>query len=423
MRAILILCTICMLLSCNNETEFKTDPNDYNQFLSSNKPSTSSKHYELWNRKITSDSSQTLGLAQVANEYGRYFRKTGDIEYLKKAERALFKAYANANINKENYARALSRNYISQHRFKEALDLAEEANQIGGGKENTKALLFDIHMELGHYKLAKGYLNNMASASSFGYLIRAAKWNDYKGDLDTTIDLMENAMAKAESSNNWGLRIWSYTNIADYYGHAGRIADSYSYYLKALELDPQDAYAKKGIAWILFSHEKNGEEALRILNSITTHHPAPDYYMLKAEIHDYLGNKQGKSENIEKYAELTKNTAYGPMYNIPNTELLLEKGAYQAALHLAREELKNRMTPETQSLLAKTYLRMGRVKEALKIVEDQVLGKTFEPAILLNMAQIYQENGHDDKVSALKEELLGAIYELGPNSLDQIRAL
>jgi hypothetical protein len=40
--------------------------------------------------------------------------------------------------------RSLGRNYIAQHRFKEALDLANKALAIGEGRKETKIKLFDV---------------------------------------------------------------------------------------------------------------------------------------------------------------------------------------------------------------------------------------------------------------------------------------
>jgi hypothetical protein len=362
----------------------------------------------------------------VAGEYNSYFKKTGDIKYLKKAEKALIKAVEIANIGKAGYRRALARNYISQHRFKEALVLAEEANKIGGGRKETRSLLFDIHMELGNYEYAEKYLDSIKNMSDFGYLIRVAKWNDYKGNLDTTIKFMEKAMAKAESSNNRTLKLWSYSNIADYYGHAGRIEDSYRHYLKTLELDSQNAYAKKGLAWIVFSHEKNGKEALRILDNITANYNAPDYYLFKAEIAEFMNNETAIASNMDKYYTMVLANAdsYGAMYNAYNVEFYLNHTKqYEKALNLALNEVMNRPTAEAYGLLANTYLKIGKDKAALKIVENHILNKTFEPAILLTAAEVYKANNMMDKVSTLKQELIGAVYELGPSSKKEISQL
>lgn len=401
-----------------------TDSKDYNRFLSSEAAPTTSKYFELWHSKIKPDSMQLLSFGIVGGEYNRYFKATGDIQYLKKAEKALKKAVDIAAIGRPGYYRSLARNYISQHRFKEALQLADSAKAIGGGANATQGLMFDIHMELGNYDTAEKYLDSLKNMSDFGYLIRLAKWNDHKGNLDITIKFMEIAMKKAESSKNRELMLWSYTNLADYYGHAGRIKDSYQHYLKSLEIDAQNAYAKKGIAWIVFSYENNSKEALRILDSVTEHYMAPDYYLLKSEIADYMGDDMESATNLDRYFKAVDNPEYGTMYNMHNASLFLDRTKqYERALELAKLEVDNRPTPETYGLLAYSYLKQGEKEKALRIVAQQIDGKTYEPGILYYAAEIYKAAGLEDKVQELKRELLGARYELGPSMKESIAQL
>ena len=425
MKPIIYLFSILLLFSCSTKDENNiAKKEDYDKYLASTDSETTSKYFELWNSKIKPDSIQLLSFGNVAGEYTRFFKNTGDIHYLKKAEQALTKAVAIANIGKEGYRRALARNYISQHRFREALVLAEEASELGGGSMDSHSLLFDVHMELGNHDVAEQYLDSIKNMSNFGYLIRLSKWNDYKGDLDTTIKFMEKAKEKAESSKNKALMVWSFTNLADYYGHAGRITDSYNHYLRALELDPKNAYAKKGIAWIAFSNDDNPEEAMRILDSVTKQYNAPDYYLLKAEIADYLNDDYKRSENLDRYFLAIENPDYGDMYNAYNVGLYLEETKqFDKALQLAEKEVENRPTAESYSWLAYSHLKMGNKQKAQEIVKDHVDGKTFEPALLFHAAEVYKANGNSEKVAALKGELIGAIYELGPNMKKQIQDL
>lgn len=425
MKYLFLFVPLLFLFSCQNSEQAQvTNQKDYNKFLVSSPSRTTSKYYELWNSKIKPDSIQLTSFGIVAGEYNRYFQNTGDITYLKKAEQALEKAVEIAAIGKAGYQRALARNYISQHRFREALQLAEAARLWGSGIEDTQSLLFDIHMELGNYPQAEKYLDSIKNMSQFGYLIRAAKWNDYKGDLDTTIRFMEMAKQKAEDSKNTGLMLWSYTNIADYYGHAGKIKDSYDYYLKSLQLDPRNAYAKKGIAWIVFSHENNPKEALRILDSVTKDYSAPDYYLLKSEIAAYQNNKLKSLVNLDKYYMAVQNPAYGDMYNAFNASLYLENtGQFEKAFMIAEKEVQNRPTPHSYDLLAYSYLKIGEKDKALEVVEKHINGKTFEPNILYHTAEIYKANGKMSKVNELKKELSGAAYELGPDMANKISKL
>ncbi|MEE1962637.1 hypothetical protein V1387_08085 [Allomuricauda taeanensis] len=401
-------------LCCAEEDQFKTKREDYDQFLMAEPVKTTSKYFELWDNKIMQDSVQLLSLGNVAGEYTRFFQGTGDIKHLKKAEQSLKKAVDIAAVGKAGYLRALARNYISQHRFKEALELASEAMKMRSGVNATQSLLFDIHMELGNYGQAQLYLDSIQNMSDFGYLIRVAKWNDHKGDLQTAIRFMEKAKEKAESSNNRNLLLWSYTNLADFYGHAGRIEESYRFYLKALHMDPQNAYAKKGIAWIVYSHERNGHEALRILDSIIKRNKSPEYHLLKAEIASYMNDETLRMQSLDNYYKSVVQDGYGQMYNAYNVGFYLDVDAMDRALQLAKEEVGNRPTPETYAWLAYSLLKGGEKERALELVEDYVDGQTFEPEILFCVAEIYKANGQTEKVKEIKKELLGAVYELGP---------
>ncbi len=425
MRHFIPLAIFMVLISCSEMgIQLITDKKEYNVFLGSEPVKTTSKYFELWNSKIKEDSMQLLSFGIVGGEYNRYFQHTGDIQYLKKAEKALQRAVKIAAIGEAGYYRSLARNYISQHRFKEALVLADSARSLGSGLNATHGLLFDVHMELGNYDRAGAYLDSIANFSDFGYLIRLAKWNDHLGDLDQTIRLMEKAMAKVENGKHKDLMLWCYTNIADYYGHAGRIQDSYDHYLKSLAIDPQNAYAKKGIAWIVFSHENNPEEALRILDSIVENHNAPDYYLLKSEIAEYQGDSWESLINLDQYLKMVQDNSYGDMYNAYNISVYLDRtGQFEKALGLAKREVDNRPTPESYSLLAYTYLKMGEVPKALQIVKDHVEGKTAEPSIHYRIAEIYKASGNHVRATQLKEELNGVIYELGPQMAEPISRL
>ncbi len=422
---LILLIAIMGLISCNRPVSVEVSrPQDYNAYLINESISTSSKYFELWNSKIKEDSLQLTSFGHVASEYQRYFRATGEVEFLDKARQALRKAVDIAAIGKADYSRALARNYISQHRFREALEHAKMARQYASGMKDTRYLLFDVLMELGQYDEAEKYLDSVKNFSDFGYLIRIAKWNDHKGKLDTTISCMEKATEKAKESGNSNLLLWSYTNLADYYGHAGRIADSYRYYLKSLALDPANAYAKKGIAWIVYSHEKDPAEAMRILDSVTTYFEAPDYFLLKADIADYMGDDRERNINLDKYFNMAKNPAYHDMYNAHNVRFYLDHTVqYNRALELAKIEVENRPTPEAYDLLAYSHFKHGNLQEALAIVEKFILGKTFEPAILLHAAEILKASGHKEKTRELKSGLLGSLYELGPSAEDKIRNL
>lgn len=423
LKRILPALILVILFSCNSKPV--TNSEDYKIYLATTIDETELlESSEFWSQKLENNPNQFPYLGKRASAYTAIFNTTGDIAFLIKAEKDLLKAIELTGNKNASYLKSLASNYISQHRFKDALELLKQAEVIGEKLNGTKKMLFDVYLELGNYIYAESYLKDIKNNSDFDYLIRLAKWEDHKGDLDQAIIEMEKATAIAESSNLKGIKQWAYTNLADFYGHAGAIDKSYAYFLKALELDPNDAYAKKGIAWIVYSHENNADEALNILNHVSSYYKAPDYELLKAEIAAFNNDKTLKSESLKAYRTAVRNEQYGDMYNKYNVlvyteDLLLP----ELAIKIAEREVENRPTPQSYDLLAWSYFRKGDVDKANTIVETYVDGQTSEPDVLYHIAEIYRSAGKTDQVKPLKEELLASLYELGPTMINKIEQL
>ena len=307
---------------------------------------------------------------------------------------------------------------------RQGLVLLKKAEALGENLDATQKMLFDVHLELGNIEEAEQYLANFKNDNSFDALIRLSKWYDHEGKLMAAIKAMERAKLKAEDANNNYLKQWSYTNLADFYGHAGRIKDAYTHYLKALALDSNDAYAKKGIAWIVFSHEKNPAEALRILNTIMIQHKAPDYYLLKAEIAEYMGENAEKEENIQAFMTAIQDKDYGVMYTSYAVSVLSEElNNTGKALEIAQQEVALRPTAQSYDLLAWTYHLQGNSAKALEVIQNHVIDKTFEPVAMYHVAEILKANGNTENVLEIKSELLESSFEVGPVLTEKIQRL
>ena len=424
---LLLFLGMLALVSCENSQKQITNPEQYNQYLTikgNESVDFANDEIEFWQKKYEKDTIQNSYLGIIASKYATLFQYTGDIKDLYKVEELLVKYNKAANYSKVGTLRALARNYIAQHRFKEALALADKAFSIGEGRKESQKLLFDIQMELGDYDQASKNLEAIKDMNDYDYLIRLAKWNDHIGDLDTAITFMEKAKNIAEKEDNKILKIWSYSNLGDFYGHAGRIQDSYDSYLKTLQLDPNYSYALKGIAWIVFSHERNTVEAKRIIETLEKTHHTPDFLLLKSKIASFEGNTTDAQLYQAAYFEMLSDHNYGAMYNKYNVLIYADgKATAPKALEIAKIEVDHRPTPDSYNLLAWSYLNTGDAKKALEIVEKHVVGKTHEPQAQYHLAMIYKANNQLDKISAIKEELLGSIYELGPEFESKINKL
>ena len=416
-----------LVTSCSQKYEKVTNANDYNKYLTNSKNQSlafAKGEIDFWQTKYDKAPNQTSYLGVIASNYSKLFEITGNIDYLKKAETLLVQSNETYKYSSVNTIRSLARNYISQHRFKEALALANKAKAIGEGLKETNKLLFDVQMELGNYAAADASLKQLNDRNDFDYLIRIAKWNDHIGDLKTTIVYMKKAQKIAEKYNNNYLKTWVYSNLGDFNGHDGNIEESYAYYLKTLELDPNNSYALKGIAWIAFSHEKDTKEANRIIDIIAKKHNSPDFYLLKSQIAEFENNQALKKENLNKYMAMLQNPNYGAMYNSYNVILFAQdKSTISKALEIAEIEVEHRPTPVSYDLLAWSYYNLGDTQKALEIEQKFVEGKSFEPKLNYHLATIYKANNQVNKVAPIKEELLKSTFELGPNLERKINAL
>lgn len=427
MKYFYVFWVLVIFISCKNDEikEQITNPEEYNSFLSSSNNKTFKRalsEKEFWSKRLRPDSSGVGELGPLASAYALLFETTGKIGYLKSAEKLYKKAIAISANRKDSYSRSLSQILITQHRFIEAEILLENSYKGKSNKRATQLLLFDVYLELGKYKRADEILGKLKNTNDYNYLIRLAKWNDHLGNLDAAIRNLEKAKNVADSRKSKSLQIWTYTNLADFYGHAGRLKESYNLYIATLQLQADNAYAKKQLSWILYSFEKNTQEAIRILDSVMIHHKAPEYYLLKSEIFALNGETTKSNEMIGDFLNILKNEDYGNMYNSYLIEVYSEKNP-RKALEIAQLEIKNRATPETYSLYAYAQFKAGNKKEALQIIINHVEGKTVNPRALYFSVLIFNANKKHEKVTMLKQELLNASFELGPIKVNKIENL
>jgi hypothetical protein len=133
-------------------------------------------------------------------------------------------------------------------------------------------------------------------------------------------------------------------------------------------------------------------------------------------------NETEAEKQQKLFVEAVNQGTYEAMYTTYLIELYAETNP-EKALRLAWEELANRATPETYHLLAYALLINGNKNEALKLIENHVEGKTFEPMAQYHSALVYKANGLSDKVAVLKNELAEASFELGPVMKEKIKDL
>lgn len=421
MNRLFSLIAILLLIGCSAEkTEMITHKSDYVHFYRGVTPQLVShqsleQEIAFWEGKISDQPNGYIYYNKLAVAKSKLFESNGDVALLKQID-SLYLTAGKMVAGKRKAANyiALSSNAIKQHKFQPALDYAYAAMDNTDEKFGPSLMVFDAAMELGLYDLAERMLKVTKNLESFDYLVRLSKFQDYKGDLDSAIVLMESAFDMVKSKNH-ATALWAQANLADMYGHAGEIDKSYQNYLAVLEKNPDYNYALKGIAWVAYAHDNKVDEAREIVEYLVKQKAMPDHHLLLAELAEYQGDNELHQKHIQLFESEASKAKYNGMYDAHLADLYAsEFGDYDKALTLAHKELKKRPTPAMYALLAWVYELLGDHKKALAIIEEHVENKSFEPELIYKSAVIYASNNMDSKAKEYFLEAKDAGYELGP---------
>lgn len=410
-----IIC-IALLRCATPEKKPIVVPRDY-QFVFENNSAVLVKNdedLEFWRRR----GEDEVSLVKVATLYADRFKLTGKVEDVLRSD-SLYQTVLLKYGASPELLQAMAANSITQHQFKKAKEYILQALTNGDKKGASLLMLADIQLELGDPEGAAFSLEQLRNKNSFAFLIRQAKIKDQAGEQDTAIHLMEKAFERVKG--NKALSSWTKTNLADRYGHAGRIAEAYQAYLDVLRQDPADDYALKGIAWIALSHDRNFAEAKKLLMHLIHKKDLPDYQLLLAELSEAAGNEIEKKEALEKFTAMTNSEAYERMYAKYKIMLEAEEFAYpDNAIAMAQKEIASRPSPQSYDLLAWSYFQKGDRQRAVDLCENHVEGKTLEPEACYHMGMIYAEK-NPGKSKSLLTEALNSAFELGPSIEKEIK--
>ncbi|MEJ1242232.1 tetratricopeptide repeat protein [Chryseolinea sp. T2] len=413
---------ISSLTGCSHKDEKIIRPEDYAVYLNRDNDkswATCNEELRFWRTKLSEVPESETYRAKVAGLLSSRFMLNGRIEDIHSSDSLYNLIIANTQQKYASLHRALAGNAITQHQFRKAKKEIETALEIGEGKASSLFMLVDVNMELGDYAAARMTMKEFRNKNFHPYIIRQAKLEDHEGRLDSAIVMMETALDKVK--DNPTLTLWTRSNLADMYGHAGRIEEAYANYLAVLKQNPDYYYALKGIAWIAFSHDHNYAEAKHIVHAIRLKRATPDMHLLLAEIADCENDQPEKEKQLSLFVKEAADPKYGDMYNKYLARVEAEElSNAKRAIEIAHKEIENRPTPQSYDLLAWGHMQNGNMEEALAIAQQHIEGKTYEPDAFYHLGVIYSANGNKGQARRYFEEAAQSAFELGPKIASQI---
>lgn len=372
----------------------------------------------FWENKLQAAPENFVYQNKLAGLFSADFKLTGKVRQLHRSDSLLL--LINSRIpDQHNVLYNLAANAITKHAFRQAEAYSAQMYRTGEKKFISALLRTDVYLERGNFSDAAFLLNTVASENHFDYLIRKVKVLDQQGNLCQAISVMEKAARLAATSGSDALQNWSLSNLADMYGHYGNIDKSYQTYLQALQFNPADFHALKGIAWIAYAQDKNLAEAKRILNFLRALHPVPDYDLLLADIAEFEKNPVAASNHQRAFVRQADLPEYGNMYK--RYICALESTAPERALEIAIAEVAERPHPVSYAFLAWSMYRNGNDSGALEMLKKHVMQQTEEPDALFFAGVILKETGHKKEAEAYLKQASEAGFELGPVMESQIK--
>lgn len=415
---------LLILGACTQQPKQITRAADYNAYLEMpSNPSTYSLEDDMqfWQDRSAMHPNDDIPVIKLAQLYSARFKQQGNHEDILLSDKLYHQVLDQQAVPSASIYQALAQNAITQHQFKQAKIYAEQALATGERKAASTLVLIDVALELGEDNRADALLNSFTNQHSFAHLVRQSKLSDHRGDLETSIKIMEKAFDRIKG--NPDLYCWSLSNLGDMYGHAGRIEDAYNAYLDVLKTDPSYDYALKGIAWIALSHDKNYPEAKRIIQVLQERKQMPEGALMLAEIAEMEGNDDAKQKHLAQFVDAVNMPGIKTMYHKYLVEIYAEDiPNMENSLAIAREEVSNRPTPQSYDLLAWSLLQAGQVERAMEINRDYVQDQTFEPDALYHTGMIYLANNQPDKAVEYLKAAEESAFELGPVLTNKIRS-
>jgi lipopolysaccharide biosynthesis regulator YciM len=429
-RILFGLLVVCFGISCSVKKESIVNKEDIRPFLNErlliekSGIESTNESIEFWKKELSKTDSPIFKI-KLASAYQTKFGITRNVDYLAKAEALLLESNDFYKSGNAGVLQALAQLSITKHDFQSAINYAEKALAVGEDKLFSHMIIFDASMETGDFEHAQYVLENeITNKSSFNYLIRRSQFEDYSGNASASISALEKGAERIEYSKS--LSSWAQSNLGDRLGHEGNVPRSYEMFVNVLNQEKSGAsylHSLKGIAYIAYAHDGNTEFAKEILEFVHLNQESPDALLMYAEIAEYEGDSELKTEYLNQFYTEASSPKYYGMYDAELISLAAtEFGDFEVAEALMQKELENRPNPMTYDLQAWVAFHKGDIDNAKDIIEEKVLGKTYEPVPAYHAGIIMKDSGNNDKAKELLSYAKEASFELGPVTVRDINS-
>ncbi|HEU4629236.1 MAG TPA: hypothetical protein VFS08_05800 [Gemmatimonadaceae bacterium] len=349
----------------------------------------------LYERRAREDTMSAADLAQLAGLFLQRSRETGSYEDFRRAERTARRSLALRTSRNEKTLLTLASSLLAQHHFADARTVAQALVARDPDRASYRALLAEIHLELGAYDSAAHHFALLRPArAELAVAPRLARWAELQGRTDEARRILYDARDAATRRADLPREqlAWFHLRVADLELRNGRLREATRALAAGLAVDPLDrrllaaaarlAAARRDWRGVLAWGARAGAGA-----DIAT-------LALMGDAHRALGDSVA-AERCYAAAEHAAAVTPEP-FNRQWTLFRLDHGrALPATLRLLQREIRQRPDVYGWDQLAWALLLNGRPEDARAAMAPALRLGTRDAMLLAHAAAIARATGHD----------------------------
>lgn len=373
-------------------------------------PNQISQTIALWEGHLEKDPQSVTALNQLAAAYLQRQRETGDISDAVRAESCARRAL---KLIPQNVGALLKvgRALLAQHKFPEALVMADRALKVDPQAERLRA---DVLLELGRYSEAGKAISAIPVIDRDpNATALLARWHELHGQSEGALKLWQ--QSSGDAARNMDLppesASWFFVKLGNCQAQMGQGEAAEKSYRGALEIFPNDYRAMSALAR-LFARRHDWKSAAEWAEKSVAVIPEPEIVGLLGDVYAAQGDtKKAKQQYalVETIAQLAK--VNGVIYDRQRALYLCDHDKdLPAALTLARGELKLRRDIYTWDTLAWALYKNKQLDEARSAANNALKLGTRDALLWFHAGMIDFASG--DKAAAKKK--LTTALEINP---------
>ena len=366
-------------------------------------PTLSGRNVAFWEGLTRKNPKPYLELRELAGAYLARQRELGDIADAVRAEEAARKSLTINTRGNSGAAIRLAQAMLAQHRFPEALAMAQAAAKVDSKAER---IVIDIQLELGKYDDATRALQTITSEpDDLNLLALRSRFEDIEGKPEASIQSMREAMKITEGRPDMPAEVvaWYHTMVGHHLIDSGHLEDGELACREALVIFPNDYRAMTGLAEAATWRGDHAGALKWSLDAIKLSPQNPEALKLAGDAYAAMGKTQEADAQFKALRDLAH--SFPRIYDrhwvmfCCDTDQNLDE-----ALALARKDLELRQDIQGHETLAWACYKKGLLEEADREMTLALSRGTMQAPLMYHAAVIAKARGDEARSKTLMDK-------------------